>query len=304
MRIENSMLIEYGRWIMTGLATFFMLSFIACSLGFPSQSSSLDLSSKGVSAIGAVSSSDESIATASCSGTTLTVASVAEGSATLTVTSSGSADGDIWTNGKATVAVAVASDGSITLTPALESAARTSWSTPSGLSGKILKEQAGTGQLYYYKFTSDTAGKEYIYETDGSLSGSYEFTYSESDGVLTDSNSETSTLFITEDNAYYNAEIIMTRKSGSGLCALWTGSRDSNYMEIEIGSDGSVTFSYREGGNGDTETWAGSLANSSGTLAVSFVYNGETESIAMLYSGTELLYGNTMTMADSLPSGS
>ncbi len=303
------MLIEYGRWIITGLATAVLLCFlVACPSagsegGFSAQSSSLDLSSKGVSTISAVSSSDESIATASCSGTTLTVASVAEGSATLTVTSSGSADGDIWTNGKATVAVAVASDGSITLTPALESAARTSWSTPSGLSGKILKEQAGTGQLYYYKFTSDTAGKEYIYETNGSLSGSYEFTYSESDGVLTDSNSETSTLFITEDNAYYNAEIIMTRKSGSGLCALWTGSLDSNCMEMEIGSDGSVTFDYREDG-GDTETWAGSLANSSGTLDVSFVYNGETESMAMLYSGTELLYGNTMTLADSLPSGS
>lgn len=209
------------------IAAMVMQALLAgCQSPFGTQSS-VDLSTYGVSAISAVKSSDEAVATVSCSGTTLSAVSVAAGSAAITVTCTGSTSTDTWTDAPVSIAATVDSSGAVTFaTPDTSKAIKiSSIVIPTGMNGKSISVDIGTltnsgsaSELSYdLSFTSD-AGGTYAYTATNS-SGT--FTYDESSGLLTFDSNQNSMKFdlkLVNASTYLFGNYKMSRSlSGTGL---------------------------------------------------------------------------------------
>ncbi len=274
--------------------------FVGCQTPFTAQSSSVDLSTYGVSAISAVKSSDEAVATVSCSGTTLSAASVAAGSATITVTCTGSTSTDTWTDAPVSIAATVDSTGAVTFaSPDTSKAIKASSVViPTGMNGKSISVDAGTftssGSAtemgYDLNFTSD-AGGTYTYAATNS-SGT--FTYDESSGLLTFDSNQNSMKFdlkLVNDSTYLFGTYKMSRSlGGTGLLGeTWTytdNSLGSIALALTSVSSGSFTVPSQS-----IDQEITSISDTAGIVAITFQVSATT-SIKMyaIYNGDVLYY--------------
>jgi len=284
------------------IAAMVMQALLAgCQSPFGTQSS-VDLSTYGVSAISAVKSSDEAVATVSCSGTTLSAVSVAAGSATITVTCTGSTSTDTWTDAPVSITATVDSSGAVTFaTPDTSKAIKiSSIVIPTGMNGKSISVDIGTltnsgsaSELSYdLSFTSD-AGGTYAYTATNS-SGT--FTYDESSGLLTFDSNQNSMKFdlkLVNASTYLFGTYKMSRSlGGTGLLGeTWTYSDNSIGLALTSGSSGRFTVT---GQSIDQEIT--SISDTAGIVAITFQVSATTSiKMYVIYNGDVLYYAGGLS---------